>query len=133
MLPFAVLSQVDDRAQILQQVSLAIDQLNDQQLQNNIAASTAVLAGLVLNEALIQQVLRRDLMQESVIYQSILQEEALTLIRRQLNRKVGAVPAEVQAQIQGLSRSQLEELGEALLDFSALADLVNWLQTHQLV
>ncbi|MBW4580341.1 MAG: DUF4351 domain-containing protein [Tildeniella nuda ZEHNDER 1965/U140] len=70
-------------------------------------------------------------MQESVIYQSILQEEALTLIRRLLNRKVGALSDDLQAQIQPLSVTQLEELGEALLDFDALADLVNWLQTHQ--
>ena len=130
LFPFAVLSQVDDRAQALQQVASAIDQLEDPRMQNNIAASTAILAGLVLEEALIQQVLRRDLMQESVIYQSILQEEALTLVRRLLNRKVGAVPDPLQAQIQKLSVTQLEELGEALLDFSELADLVNWLQTH---
>lgn len=71
LLPFAVLSKVDDRAQVLQQVSLAIDQLPDQRMQNNLAASASILAGLVLEEALIQQVLRRDLMQESVIYQSI--------------------------------------------------------------
>jgi predicted transposase YdaD len=69
-------------------------------------------------------------MQESVIYQSILQEEALTMVRRQLNRKVGALPDDLQAQIQRLAVTQLEELGEALLDFSELADLVNWLQTH---
>jgi predicted transposase YdaD len=69
-------------------------------------------------------------MQESVIYQSILQEEALIMVRRQLNRKVGALPDDLQAQIQRLAVTQLEELGEALLDFSELADLVNWLQTH---
>lgn len=70
-------------------------------------------------------------MQESVIYQSILQEEALTLIRRLLNRKVGALSDELQAQIQRLSVTQLEELGEALLDFDGLTDLAHWLQTHQ--
>ena len=72
-------------------------------------------------------------MQESVIYQSILQEGALSLIQQQLNRKVGAVPDDLQAQIQTLSVTQLEELGEALLDFSQLADLVYWLQGHQSV
>jgi len=131
LLPFAVLSQVDDRVQVLQQVALAIDRLPDQRMQNNIAASTAILSGLVLKEALIQRILRRDLMQESVIYQSILQEGSLSLLLRQLNRKVGALSAELQTQIQALPRTQLEELGEALLDFDGLADLVHWLQTHQ--
>ncbi len=131
LLPFAVLSQVDDRVQVLQQVALAIDRLPDQRMQNNIAASTAILSGLVLKEALIQRILRRDLMQESVIYQSILQEGSLSLLLRQLNRKVGALSAELQTEIQALPRTQLEELGEALLDFDGLADLVHWLQTHQ--
>ncbi len=34
-------------------------------------------------------------------------------------------------QIQTLALTQLEELGEALLDFSELADLLAWLQTSQ--
>jgi hypothetical protein len=37
----------------------------------------------------------------------------------------------VQAQLQELSITQLEELGEALLDFSSAADLADWLQAHQ--
>ncbi len=98
LLPFAVLSQVDDLTQVLQRVALEIEQLADPQVQNNLTASASILAGLVL-EALIRQVLRRDLMQEPVIYQSILQEEALMLIRRLLNRKVGTVPDYLQAQI----------------------------------
>ncbi|MEH2062825.1 MAG: hypothetical protein V7K50_11160 [Nostoc sp.] len=40
-------------------------------LQNNVAAATAILAGLVLEKGLIQRVLRRDNMRESVIYQEI--------------------------------------------------------------
>ncbi|MDZ8028565.1 MAG: DUF4351 domain-containing protein [Nostoc sp. DcaGUA01] len=33
--------------------------------------------------------------------------------------------------MEGLSLTQLEELSEALLDFSTAADLVGWLQNHQ--
>ncbi|MBW4493654.1 MAG: DUF4351 domain-containing protein [Oscillatoria princeps RMCB-10] len=37
----------------------------------------------------------------------------------------------MQQRIQALSIPQLEELGEALLDFSTLADLVAWQDEHQ--
>ncbi len=50
------------------------------------------------------------------------------VILRQLNRRVGNIPDAVLSQIQGLSVEQLEALGDALLDFSTLADLERWLQ-----
>lgn len=55
------------------------------------------------------------------------EEEARSLILRQLNRLVGAIPDALLSQIQGLSVEQLEALGDALLDFSTLADLEGWL------
>jgi len=53
--------------------------------------------------------------------------EAKSLILRQLNRRVGEVPESVRSRVAALSISQLEELGEALLDFTSLADLEVWL------
>lgn len=114
----------------MRQVAQAIAQLPDSRLQSNITASAAILAGLVLEKELIQQILRRELMQESVIYQDILQTGELSLVLRQLNRRVGTVPPELQTQIRALPLAQLESLGEALLDFSAMEDLVQWLQAH---
>jgi predicted transposase YdaD len=61
------------------------------------------------------------------------QKQAQTLVLRLLQKRVGELPQQVREQIQGLSLEQLEALGEALLDFSAIADLLNWLQTHQTV
>lgn len=73
-------------------------------------------------------------MRESVIYQEILQEgreegrqSELRLVMRLLTRRLGTVSPELQSQIQELSLAQLEDLGEALLDFTAEGDLVNWL------
>ncbi len=43
-------------------------------MQNNLTASTAILAGLVLEQEVIQRLLRRDTMRESVIYQMIKEE-----------------------------------------------------------
>jgi predicted transposase YdaD len=50
-----------------------------------------------------------------------------SLVVRLLYRRVGSVPQEIQSQVEMLSLSQLEALGEALLDFTSLADLQNWL------
>jgi hypothetical protein len=37
----------------------------------------------------------------------------------------------VEAQIGALSLTQLDDLGEALLDFSSFTDLQNWLSSQQ--
>jgi predicted transposase YdaD len=82
-------------------------------------------------------------MQESVIYQDILQkglqqglqqgeergkkQEALELILRLLTRRFSAIEPEVEQQIRTLSITQLEDLAEALLDFTSPSDLVNYL------
>jgi hypothetical protein len=60
------------------------------------------------------------------------QDEGQALILRQLNRRVGNnVSLEVEAKVKSLSLSQLEELGEALLDFAQMEDLIGWLDAHQ--
>jgi len=53
---------------------------------------------------------------------------ALTL--RQLQRRLGAVDVETQARIRALPVEQLEQLGEALLDFRTPEDLATWLSEH---
>jgi len=44
---------------------------------------------------------------------------------------VGELSQDVLERIQSLSLSQLEALGEALLDFTAIEDLCFWLQANQ--
>ncbi len=79
-------------------------------------------------------------MRESVIYQEILKEgeqlgeqrgreegrkaEGQLLILRLLTRRVGELPQEVLDRIETLSLEQLENLGEALLDFQAMPTAV---------
>jgi hypothetical protein len=58
------------------------------------------------------------------------QESERSLILRLLTRRIGDVSPDLQAQIQSLSLSQLESLGEALLDFSQPNDLVAWLKSQ---
>lgn len=66
------------------------------------------------------------------VYQEVVEEgrkeEARSLILKQLNRRIGNIPDALLSQVQVLSLEQLEALGEALLDFSTLADLEGWLQ-----
>ncbi|NET38942.1 MAG: Rpn family recombination-promoting nuclease/putative transposase [Cyanothece sp. SIO1E1] len=139
LLPFAVLAQTQNRPELLRQVATQIESIPEPWAQSHVAASTAILAGLVLDKGLIQQVLRRELMRESVIYQEIKAEgrqegllegrrqEGVALIRRQLTHRLGALPDVIQAQLAVLSLVQIESLSEALLDFVALTDLESWL------
>ncbi|MEH2353974.1 DUF4351 domain-containing protein [Nostoc sp.] len=68
---------------------------------------------------------------ERIGYERGKQEGERRLILRLLQRRVGELSPELQECIQSLSLNQLETLGEALLDFTAMEDLLNWLQTNQ--
>jgi predicted transposase/invertase (TIGR01784 family) len=57
--------------------------------------------------------------------EGIKREKALIL--RLLQRKLGELPETVQEQVRQLPLERLEALGEALLDFEAVADLQGWL------
>ena len=58
------------------------------------------------------------------------QKSTAALTLRQLQRRIGTVDAETQARIRALPLAQLEQLGEALLDFSQPDDLAMWLDEH---
>ena len=49
------------------------------------------------------------------------------LVERLLRRRLGSVPADAAARVGRLSAEELDDLGEALLDFSSPADLERWL------
>ena len=143
LLPLAVLARADSSTTLLEQVAARVDMIEEPNQQRNISACVEVLARLKFDENLIRQFLREDLMRESPLYQEILQEGVqqgiqqgiqqgeVTLTLRLLTRRLGSVPPQLRSQIQQLSTTQVEDLGEALLDFSSTQDLVDWLQTHQ--
>ncbi|MFQ3614007.1 MAG: DUF4351 domain-containing protein [Cyanobacteriota bacterium] len=107
----------------------------------NLAAYTYLLGGLRFNKELMQQLLREEVMRESVTYQALveeserrgltqgIQQEAAHLTVRQLRQKLGSLPSELEAQILSLPVERLEELGLALLEFKSLADLTSWLNS----
>ncbi|MBE9033984.1 DUF4351 domain-containing protein [aff. Roholtiella sp. LEGE 12411] len=143
LLPLATLTQTNSPQALLEQVAASVDMIEETDERQNISACVQVLAGLRFDKNLIKQLFREEIMQESVIYQDILQkglqqglqqgeergkkQEALQLILRQLTRRFGAIEADIEQQIRTLSITQLEELAEALLDFSNQSDLVNYL------
>ena len=74
LLPFATLSKTSDPEDTLRQVAKQIENIQDKQVQSNVAASTAIISGIALSKEIIKRLLRSDIMKESVIYQEILLE-----------------------------------------------------------
>ncbi|MBW4506882.1 MAG: DUF4351 domain-containing protein [Scytonematopsis contorta HA4267-MV1] len=74
-------------------------------------------------------------MQESVIYQDILQkgnkqgEERLIIIM--LNQRFSEIDTLLIERVRGLSIEQLENLGKALLYFTNVSDLEVWLNQNE--
>ncbi|GAB4217575.1 MAG: hypothetical protein OHK0012_22440 [Synechococcales cyanobacterium] len=58
------------------------------------------------------------------------QEGELILVFRLLTRRLGSLTPDIQTQVQNLSLTELEALAEALLDFTDLDDLSQWLSQH---
>ncbi len=73
-------------------------------------------------------------LRESPWYQEILKEgsrgEAVTLVLRQLARRVGIDASAWRERMERLPLEQLEVLAEDLLDFSTEDDLVAWLEQN---
>lgn len=73
-------------------------------------------------------------MKESVIYQELWEEARLeserSLVVRLLTRQMGELSEDLHSQINALSIDQVESLAEALLDFTQLSDLENWLASQ---
>lgn len=82
-----------------------------------------------LTEEMIMQILdlkKMDITQ-SRFYQEIRAESEANLVLRLLKRRLGELSISQEEQVKGLSAEQLEALGEALLDFTVMADLEGYL------
>ncbi len=139
LLPMAVLCQAENPTGLLSQVANEVAKIEQPEEREEIITSTQLLAGLRFNPDLIRNLFQGGLMRESTVFQEILQEGRvlgrgegriegeLAMIYRQLPRRIGTVAPELQQRLLQLSASQLEDLGEALLDFSTPEDLIAWL------
>jgi predicted transposase/invertase (TIGR01784 family) len=104
-----------------------------------------VMQRVVMQESVIYQELREEAREEArrevreeirleareearrEVREEIRLEEARSLILRLLARKIGEMPNLTKAQLDQLDLAALEDLGEALLGFTSLADLNEWL------
>jgi predicted transposase YdaD len=79
--------------------------------------------GLNLQESRVYQKAKAE--GEQIGEQRGRQDEERAMVLRQLTRRMGVLPEGVVGQIERLSLEQLEDLGEALLDFTGMADLLD--------
>jgi predicted transposase/invertase (TIGR01784 family) len=61
LLPFAVLSQTTEPLDVLREVALRVENIAERRVQSNVAAASAILAGLLLEKEVIHRVLRSDI------------------------------------------------------------------------
>ena len=131
LLPLAPLTRTNSPQSLLSQVSENVAKISDRETQQDIAAYTEILAGLRFEKNLIRQLLSEEIMQESVIYQDILQKGEQRTIIRLLNRRFGEIDSSLLNSIRMLTIEKLDDLADSLLDFSEISDLVTWLNRHE--
>ncbi|MBW4475735.1 MAG: Rpn family recombination-promoting nuclease/putative transposase [Tolypothrix brevis GSE-NOS-MK-07-07A] len=132
LLPFASLCAAENSTQLLSRVAQKLNNIEESQQRREIVTCTQLLAGLRFSKNLIVNLITEGIMRESVIFQEILeegrQEEALVMTMRLLTRLFATLDADLQGRIRQLTTHRLEDLSEALLDFSEVGDLITWLE-----
>lgn len=143
LLPLAPLTQTNSPQGLLSQIANNVAKIADRETKQDIAAYTEILAGLRFEKDFIRQLLSEDIMQESVIYQDILQKGErigeqrgeqrgelkgeLKFCLLLLNQRFGEIDSLIVEKVKVLPVEQLENLGAALFNISEVADLVTWL------
>lgn len=144
LLPLATLAKTDNPENLLQQVAMEVDKIEDKRQRNNLSACVQLLAGLKLDLSIINAYFKEDIMKESVVYNKILEEgiqqgiqrgiqqtkyKEVNLILRLCKKRFGSLDVDTETKISNLSFEQLEDLGEALLDFESQSSLRLWLDS----
>jgi predicted transposase/invertase (TIGR01784 family) len=91
LLPYAALTNTDDREGVLREVARKIEDMPDRREQGNLMAISAVMGALSLDKDVIQRILRRDIMQASPMYQEMqawAREEARAWAKEQAEREL---------------------------------------------
>ncbi|UJB73332.1 Rpn family recombination-promoting nuclease/putative transposase (plasmid) [Acaryochloris sp. 'Moss Beach'] len=129
---------VADSANTITQAKTMLSRVQPQEQTNpRFAAIMELIETIVvykfpqLSREEIESMLGLSELKQTKVYQEAYQEGEQSLVLRLLNRRIGDIAPELQSQIQSLSLDQLEALGEALLDFTEPADLVNWLEKNR--
>ncbi|MBI3650424.1 MAG: Rpn family recombination-promoting nuclease/putative transposase [Acidobacteria bacterium] len=143
-LPLATLCRTAAPAALLEALAEKINAIEPLALRRNVSGWAQVIAGLRFDNEMVRNIFQEGLMRESSVYQAILKEGEQQgfkkgqlegerdLVARQLAQQVGKLSARVKQQIETLSRTQIEALGTALLNFKTKADLREWLNRQNL-
>lgn len=143
LLPLATLARTDSPQALLTQVAQRVVTIPDREERQNIAGCTEILAGLRFNKDIIRQLLREDIMRESVIYQDILQQGiqqgiqqglqqgVLSLCLRLVNQRFSDLDTSIIERINALSVDKLEALILALFNITDVAGLIAWLDAEE--
>jgi predicted transposase YdaD len=122
--------------------SILADTDNDAEFRRRLDLVEAILVNkfplLTIEEVRQMLNLREASVRETRFFQEVLQEGRqegrqegeVDLTLRLLARRCGELAIEQTTQIRSLPIVQLENLGEALLDFTGMADLENWLKAN---
>jgi predicted transposase/invertase (TIGR01784 family) len=113
--PYAALTNTSDPIGILEEVAQKIAQMDDLRQRSNLSAISAVMAALSLDEDQVENVLRRNFMKESALYQKWRKEnlvEGQDTERRSIALKMLAegMSLKVIAKITGYSIKQIQSL-----------------------
>lgn len=155
LLPLATLCQTESGEKLLSEVAARIDRIKSRDKRIDIINMSRVTAGVRYNSELINKIFQEShMLEESVIYQDILkkglqkgrqegiqkgrregiqkgrQEGERRIVARQLKRLLGKLSTKSRKKIAELNADQLEELGEALIDFRSEKDLSAWIEQH---
>mgnify|MGYP006435846253 FL=1 len=124
-------TEAQTRAQALLQQ--AQQELSEPSQQENFIELLVELATRIFPE-LSQEEIRRMLelvpVRQTRFYRDVQEEQSRSLVLRQLSRRFGEIPQNIQTQIEQLNLEQTESLAEALLDFTSLEDLLAWLENQ---
>jgi predicted transposase/invertase (TIGR01784 family) len=115
LLPFASLAQTNNPEEVLRAVAKQIDEVKDEGVKSNLTAAAYIFSGLVLDKEIIQRLLRREIMKESVTYQEILLEgEAKGKLEERIqiakNMLHSGISIDLIAQFTGLTIEQIQKL-----------------------
>lgn len=115
LIPFAVLGQSVDAEETLRQAAQRIDQIADPTTKANLMAASGILAGLKLEQEVIYRLLRRDIMQESTVYRSILAEgKAETQREIAMNLLQAGIAVNIIVSSTGLLIEEVQQLQQQL-------------------
>ncbi|NEO66371.1 MAG: DUF4351 domain-containing protein [Moorea sp. SIO4G2] len=106
-MPFATLAFSESPKQLLEQVAAAVDRIEEPLAFTNISACTQLLAGLRFDKGLIGELFPEEVMQESVIYQKIIQKgHQLGLLE---GKREGKLEGKREGKLEGKREGRQEE------------------------